>query len=152
MTSLKRAFSCTNCLCFTVSLAFGSYSRTPSTSKMFSSTNIISKRVFLFKVKIALNISYRWCNPSSVSKSSQMWNKFNSFLTYCSCSMAFASLSLFKGEGRTLAKSSAISSSLFNSQGGRSTGVVKSWTSSNCSSSSSPTSCVISTDGSLPCT
>ena len=47
----------------------GSNSRQPTTSKMVSSLNMISKSAFLLSRKMLRKISYRWWSPSIFSKS-----------------------------------------------------------------------------------
>lgn len=151
ITSLKRAVLVRNSRCRRGCGSAGSNSRQPITSIMHSSENITSNSAVRLSRKMPLIISYRWCSPSVLSKSSHIRNSSRSLRIYPSFSTASASFSRRSGDGSEEATSSARSSKRFSSHGGNSR-PGDDISSKRSSSDSSTTSWVISTDGSFPWT
>ena len=151
ITSLNRTLFFKYSLCLAGCGIDGSYSSTPTMSNIVLSANMISNNSVRFNRKMLLKISYKWCSPSTFSKSSHTWNRSSSCLMYPSDSMARENFSLRIGVSKTCVNISEISSSLLSSHGGNSMGEAAAGISSNLSSSVSIMSCVTSTHGSLPC-
>ena len=97
MTSLNRETDLTYSRCLFGVVWFGSYSKTPRTSKRASSESMASKRLFWFNRKMFLKISYSLCSPLMFCVDSRDLKTIKSLLMYSSFSKAVASFSLLNG-------------------------------------------------------